>query len=141
MLANYLSIFGGVGVIPFPLELCFVFPAMIFKNVIRKFELKVNWPHQKDFSSFDGQNFKAEASSKFPHRYVYALGSYRNLPFVTGQYSSKNGLKTEILKSRSGEWEQADDYPFSGDGDRYVSNDFLRSNQNLYEDGEKTISL
>ena len=61
-----------------------------------------------------------------------ALGSYRNSPFVTGHYSSKNGLKTEILNYGSGVWEQAGDYPFSN-GNKYVSNDFMKSYQNLRE--------
>ena len=55
-----------------------------------------------------------------------ALGSYRNSPFVTGQDSATNGLKTEILNLGSGEWEQAGDYPFSY-GNRYVSKDFIET--------------
>ena len=69
--------------------------------------------------SFDGTNFKSEASSQFPHYAVMALGSYRNSPFVTGHSSSVNGLKTEILDYEAGEWKQAADYPFSN-GNRYV---------------------
>ena len=71
------------------------------------------------FFSFNGATFKTEPSSKFPHREVMALGSYRNSPFVTGHYSSTNGLKTEILDYDSQKWEQLADYPFSN-GDRYV---------------------
>ena len=67
----------------------------------------------RTFSSFDGATFKTEASSKFPHNSVRALGSYRNLPFVTGHDSSTNGLTTEILDYGQGEWEQESDYPFS----------------------------
>ena len=78
-------------------------------------------------SSFNGETFKTEASSSFPHKFVYALGSYRNSPFVTGHHSSTNGLKTEILNYEPEEWEQAGDYPFSN-GDRYVSNDFMKNN-------------
>ena len=63
--------------------------------------------------SFNGETFKTEASSKFPHYDVCALGSYRNSPFVTGQNSRTNGLKTEILNYELAEWEQAGDYPFS----------------------------
>ena len=88
----------------------------------------------KYFSSFNGETFKTEASSKFPHVYVFALGSYRNSPFVTGQQSSTNGLKTEILNYGSGEWEQAGDYPFSN-SDRYVLNDCMERNQNLHDQG------
>ena len=82
-------------------------------------------------SRFNGETIKTEASSKFPHENVYALGSYRNKPFVTGHDSSNNGLKTEILNYGSEEWEQAEDYPFSN-GDRYVLIDFMEKNQNLY---------
>ena len=62
---------------------------------------------------FDGKTFKTEPSSKFSHVAVYALGSYRKSPFVTGHHSSTNGLKTEILNFEAGYWYQADDYPFS----------------------------
>ena len=91
-------------------------------------------PHHNYFSSFNGETFKTEASSKFPHNDVMALGSYRNSPFVTGYYSATNGLKTEILNYGLGEWVQADDYPFSN-GNRYVSNDFMERNQNLHDRG------
>ena len=75
------------------------------------------------FSSFNGETFKIEPSTQFPHENIDVLGLYQNSPFVTGHGSSENGLKTEILNYGSGEWEQAGDYPFSS-GDRYVSNDF-----------------
>ena len=68
---------------------------------------------------FDGINFKKEASSLFPHLNVWALGFYKNSPFVTGQDSSINGLKTEILDYAAGEWVGASDFPFSN-GDRLV---------------------
>ena len=68
--------------------------------------------------SFDGTNFKSEASSQFNH-FVLALGSYRNSPFVTGHDSDTNGLKTEILDYEAGEWKQVADYPFSK-GVKYV---------------------
>ena len=71
------------------------------------------------FYSFDGTNFITEASSQFPHREVWALGNYRNSPFVTGENSS-TGLKTEILDYEAGEWNQEEDYPFAGNGTRYV---------------------
>ena len=68
--------------------------------------------------SFDGTNFITEPSSKFPHWDVWALGNYRNSPFVTGHDSSTNGLKTEILDYKAGEWKQGADYPFAGNGYR-----------------------
>ena len=48
---------------------------------------------------------------------VSALGSYRNSPFVTGNYDPTNGLKTEILDYNAEQWNEAKDYPFSN-GDR-----------------------
>ena len=53
----------------------------------------------------------------FPHFEVQSLGSYRQSPFVTGGSIPPNALKTEILNYQSGQWLQADDYPFS-EGDR-----------------------
>ena len=71
------------------------------------------------FFSFDGTNFLTEASSQFRHWDVWALGSYRNSPFVTGDdSSSSDGLKTEILDYEAGEWQQAADYPFAGNGNQ-----------------------
>ena len=69
--------------------------------------------------SFNGESFKTEPSSKFPHYDVLALGSYKNSPFVTGQESSTNGLKTEIFDFEAKEWSQLADYPFSN-SNRYV---------------------
>ena len=68
---------------------------------------------------FNGESFKTEPSSKFPHKYVLALGSYKNSPFVTGQDSSTNGLKTENFNFESKEWAQLADYQFSN-GNRYI---------------------
>ena len=88
--------------------------------------LKVNWPH-KYLYSFNGATFKTEPSSNFPHYYAMALGSYRNSPFVTGQDSSTNGLKTEILNYEEQNWQQVADYPFSN-SNRY---DNRMTQQNL----------
>ena len=85
---------------------------------------KINLSYRNYIPSFNGTAFKTEASSKFPHLNVMALGSYRNLPFVTGHNSPTNGLKTEIFNYGSGEWELTHDYPFSN-GNRYVSKDFM----------------
>jgi len=54
-----------------------------------------------------------EPSSNLPHYYVNALGSYRDSPFVTGQYSGNDGLYTEILDYGAQKWEQVADYPFA----------------------------
>ena len=78
-----------------------------------------------NFSSFNGETFKTEASTKFSHLNVLALGSYRNSPFVTGQNAATDGLKTEILVYGADEWAETTEYPFSN-GDRYVSKDFSR---------------
>ena len=83
------------------------------------------------YSSFNGETFKTEASTKFLHQNVMALGSYRNSPFVTGHGSSTNGFKTEILNYKSGNWEEGTEYPFSN-GNRYVSDNFLEC-KNLHE--------
>ena len=74
----------------------------------------------KYFSSFNGETLKTEASSKFPHNHFSALGSYRNSPFVTGQYSSTQALYTEILDYAAQKWEQVANYPFAGNGNWYV---------------------
>ena len=60
---------------------------------------------------------KNEPPSTFSHFNVLSLASYRRSPFVTGSYSSVDGLKTEILNYESGQWNQEEDYPFST-GDR-----------------------
>ena len=72
--------------------------------------------HLLNFFRFDGVNFKTEPSSKFPHFFVFSLGSYRQSPFVTGNdyfWTEGTGLKTEILDYDGGEWTEAADYPFS----------------------------
>ena len=102
-----------VDAIRFLLESCFVFPTRLTKNVIRKFNYKVH-SHRNDLFSFNGETFKAEPSSKFPHYRVNALGSYKNSPFVTGGLSSTNGLKTEIFDLMAKKWKQLADYPFTG---------------------------
>ena len=82
--------------------------------------MKAHFNSLNNFFSFDGTNFKSEASSQFPHYRVLALGSYRNSPFVTGDHNaSPSGVKTEILDYEAGEWQQAADYPVSN-GYKYV---------------------
>ena len=113
MLESYLSIIILAHATRFHLESCYAFQDLPSKHVIRKLKKKAHLKSLKYFCSFDGTNFKSEASSQFPHAYVLALGSYRNSPFVTGQNYETNGLKTEILYYEAGEWRQAADYPFS----------------------------
>jgi len=70
----------------------------------------------KECHSYDGESFKTEPSTKYSHYDVYALGSYRDSPFVTGDsWHDTDGLKTEILDYDAGQWNQADDYPFSNE--------------------------
>ena len=86
---------------------------MPLENVTRKLKLAY-FDSSKIFFRFDGTTFKNEPSSKFSHRFVMALGSYRDSPFVTGNYaSSTTGLKTEILNYNAQQWFEAKDYPFS----------------------------
>ena len=89
------------------------------KNVTREFK-KAFFSNENYFSRFNGFSFKSERSSKFSHKWIYALGSYRKSPFITGHFSMNspptNGLKTEILiyrAEKSSSWIQAADYPFS----------------------------
>ena len=108
---------------------------MSFVSSITKFTDK--W-----FFRFNGETFKTEASSKFPHYYVLALGSYLNSPFVTGDNNgfNNNGLKTEILDLEAKEWVQLADYPFSN-SNKYV--DFFIDNpriQNLKSQAYKVNS-
>ena len=52
------------------------------------------------------------------HAYTYALGNYRNSPFITGNfYYAIDGLKTEILNYAGGDWIEGPEYPFSNGGD------------------------
>ena len=66
----------------------------------------------KSFFRFDGNNFKTEPSSNYPHREVTTLGSYKGMPFVTGSGYPDN-KKTEILDYNSKQWNVVADYPFS----------------------------
>ena len=116
--ASYLYRLLEAHVILSPLESCCVLTLEKVNNVIRKFK-KISDTHQDYCSRFDGTSFKTEPSSKFPHKAVGALGSYRHSAFVTGSYSSTNGLKTEILDYQAKQWHQADDFPFSN-GDRLI---------------------
>ena len=114
MLVNCLLLFPVMHVILLISEYYFVLQRMPIKNVTRKFKLAYS-ESSKKLLRFNGTSFKNEPSSKYSHKRVYALGSYRNSPFVTGSYYSTNGanLKTEILDYKAGKWIQVKDYPFS----------------------------
>ena len=70
------------------------------------------------FLRFDGNSFKRESSSNFPHTYVNVLGVYKGAPFVTGSYYPSSNKKTEILDYSSKQWNVVADYPFSPDSNR-----------------------
>ena len=53
---------------------------------------------------------KEEISSKYEHRDVLSLASYRGSPFVTGSYSP-NHSKTELLNIDEMQWETKADFP------------------------------
>ena len=76
---------------------------------------KFTFIHRICFSRFNGASFEPEPSSMFSHYHVYALGSYRNCPFVTGSFtrSRRRSMKTERLDYKAGKWIQEKDYPFS----------------------------
>ena len=80
--------------------------------------MKLTEPTKIIVLRFDGVTFEVKASSKYRHG-GSTLGSYRNSPFLTGDYSA-NGLKTEILDIVAREWERVADYLIS-DGDRWVN--------------------
>ena len=81
---------------------------------------------------------KIEADTNFGHA-GQPLGSYRDLPFVTGANSPRNGLATEILNYKKGIWVQVEDYPTRylapKQADRYVENrcSLFRANKLLNE--------
>ena len=102
---------GGCNIFSFGIILCFSYNNQ--QACHSYVQNKVLSKSLKNFFSFDGTNFKSEASSQFPHLYVLALGSYQNSPFVTGHNSNKIGLKTEILDYGAAKWKQAADFPFS----------------------------
>ena len=107
--------FTLVDVILLTLESCFAFHPVPIKNVTRKLKKSSFLFIKIVFSRFNGTSFKTEPPSKFSHRRVYALGSYRDSVFVTGHNSksSRSGLKTEILDYKAKKWIQGKDYPFS----------------------------
>ena len=88
-----------------------------FRKILDEFSRNLlNYRSQKPVFRFDGVSFKTEPSSKFPHFFVFSLGSYRQSPFVTGNdyyWTEGTGLKTEILDYDGREWMPAADYPFS----------------------------
>ena len=97
---------------------------MLILLVIRKLSFSCLGTLNFKYFSFNGATTKPETPSIFPHKYVRALGNYKNSPFVTGHSSSSSGygLKTEILNYATSTWVQADDYPFSNT-DEYVTGD------------------
>ena len=70
---------------------------------------------------FDGNDFKTEPSSNYPHSRVNVLGVFKGRPFVTGSHTGN--VKTEILDYASEQWNVMADYPFSSES-RYLLNSF-----------------
>ena len=58
---------------------------------------------------FDGHEWTELSLTGYPHDFTYALGSYNDLPFITGAYSN---VKTEVYQD--GKWNLKADYPFGG---------------------------
>ena len=66
------------------------------------------------------------------HAGVNVLGSYRDMPFVTGRegpsrIGRQDAFTTEILDYKNGNWIHAEDYPrryLDPNSDRYVENSF-----------------
>ena len=58
---------------------------------------------------FDGYEWTELSLTGYPHDFTYALGSYNDLPFITGAYSN---VKTEVYQD--GKWNLKADYPFGG---------------------------
>ena len=113
---NWTLITITVDVTRFHLEFFSVFHIRQNRHAIRKFIRSS--PRFYRFSRFEGNSFKVESSSNYPHAYVNVLGVYKGAPFVTGSYSPGN-KKTEILDYASNQWNVAADYPFSsGEGGR-----------------------
>ena len=94
------------------LEFFFVFRILQTRRAIRK--LFLHESRFYSFSRFDGNSFRVESSSNYPHAYVNVLGVYKGAPFVTGSYSPAN-KKTEILDYASKQWNNAADYPFGSE--------------------------
>ena len=67
-------------------------------------------------SRFDGNSFKVESSSNYPHSRTNVLGVYKGAPFITGSYTPAN-KKTEILDYAAKQWNHAADYPFSAEAE------------------------
>ena len=82
---------------------------------VRDFPLKILFrPFVLDLNilRFDGTLFKTEKPSTHHHRLTYALGIYKEQPFVTGSHYPYN-KQTEIMNYGSQQWNVVAEYPFS----------------------------
>ena len=121
-LANCHSTFIKADATRFHLELCYAFRTVINETVTRKLTAKLIFNHLF-FFSFDGTNFTTEPSSQYSYQYVYALGNYRDSPFVTG---GSYDLTTEILDYEARTWNFESNYPYSwANAYRYVKYQFF----------------
>ena len=66
--------------------------------------------HSLNVSKNGTITIKKEISSKYEHRYVLSLASYRGSPFVTGSYKPEHN-KAELLNINEIQWETKADFP------------------------------
>jgi len=82
----------------------FSFPA---EKVLLCFDLN----HSQSCHTFDGENYETVASSRYSHVQTLGLAKYQGQPLTTGSYHERS-VKTEIMNLSTGQWEDAQDYPF-----------------------------
>ena len=80
-----------------------------------------------DFSNSDIYSIKEAESSSFPHTRV-PMGSYKNMPFVTGGYGLHK--KTELFDVQTMKWKRKSDYP-QGEYTRYPNTSSISIFKNL----------
>ena len=67
--------------------------------------------HSMKISKNGTLTVKKEISSKYEHRDVLSLASYRGSPFVTGSFGPFHN-KTELLNINEMQWETKADFPY-----------------------------
>ena len=66
--------------------------------------------HSMNISKNGTLTIKKEISSKYEHRDVSSLATYRKSPFITGNYHPYHN-KTELLNINTMQWETKADFP------------------------------
>lgn len=56
------------------------------------------------YFSFNGVTFKKEPSTQAGHQNVFALGNFKDSPFITGSDFTYFGVTTSILNYEQGVW-------------------------------------